>query len=267
MFARLLSTAALAGGFLVSAPAADSTPVAETLRYRVSVAALQVADLSSMGAGEQRVSTGITGFITITLTPGSGGQALVIVLDSMVVDSATQGLAMLQTAADSARGSRWTGVLTKEGKIEDLTLVQGGTGAHQFETVLTGFFPRGAAHTRKKGEVWGDTLAYSSSSEDGSTSITVMTTFTAAGESTFGGSKALQVGTTSVTKSSGSQEGPNGGMTFEGGGTGAGVLYVTKEGRYLGGTNTLDSEITVTPDAAPVAIPVKAHTVITINSL
>lgn len=266
MFVRLLSTAALAGGLLASAPATDSTPSAETLRYRVSVAALQIADLSSMGAGEQRVSTGVTGFITITLTPGSGGQALVIDLDSMVVDSATQGLAMLQTAADSAKGSRWTGVLTKEGKVEDLTLVQGGTGAQQFETVLTGFFPRGAAHTRKKGDVWSDTLAYTTSSDDASANITIMTTFTAAGEATFGGAKALQIGTASITKSSGSQQNPNGMMTFEGGGTGSGVQYVTKEGRYLGGTNTLESDIIVTPDAAPVAIPVKTRTVITISS-
>jgi hypothetical protein len=267
MFVRLLSTAALAGGF-VAFPArpVPSSPTT-TLKYKVSIAALSTIDLSAMGAGEQKNSSGFTGYFTMTLQDTTGGQALTMLLDSMKVDSATQGMAALQAAADSSKGSSWHGLLTDKGKIDNLVIVQGSPGAQQFEAVLAGFFPRGAAHTKKKGEVWTDTLSYTSTSDGGSTTIKMMTTFTAAGEGSFGTGKALTINTTSITSSVGSQEGPGGDMQMEGNGKGIGVYYVSKDGRYLGGTNTIDSDIMITLTQAPAPIPLKAHTVITVTGL
>ena len=95
----------------------------------------------------------------------------------------------------------------------------------------------------------------------------MMTTFTAAGEGTYNNAKALTITTTSVTSSVGSQDGPGGDMQMEGNGTGVGTFYVTKDGTYLGGTNTLDSDIVITTSQAPVPIPLKSHTIITISSL
>jgi hypothetical protein len=266
MFVRLLSTAALAGGFIVAPTQSDPNAAVTTLHYKVAIAAQSTLDLSAMGAGEQKNSAGFTGFFTMTLKDTTGGRALTMVLDSMTADSATQGLAMLQAAADSSKGSTWRGLLTEKGKIDNLVLVQGGPGAQQFEAVLAGFFPRGAAHTKKKGDVWTDTLSYSSSSEDGSTNIRMETTFTAAGEGMYNNAKALMINTTSVTSSVGTQSGPGGDMDLEGNGTGVGTYYVSKDGVYLGGTNTLDSDIVITTSQAPVPIPLKAHTVITISS-
>ena len=68
----------------------------------------------------------------------------------------------------------------------------------------------------------------------GSTSLKMMTTFTAAGEGTYNNAKALTITTTSVTSSVGSQDGPGGDMQMEGNGTGVGTFYVTKDGIYLG---------------------------------
>jgi hypothetical protein len=267
MFVRLLSTAALTGG-LVAVPAhpAPVSPVT-TLKYQVSVVAQSTIDLSAMGAGEQKNTSGFTGFFTMTLRDTTGGRDLTVVLDSMRVDSATQGQAMLQAAADSSGGSTWHGLLTNQGKIDNLVFVQGGPGAQQFETVLVGFFPRGAAHTRKQGDVWSDTLSYSSTNDAGSTTLKTTTTFTSAGEAPYGGAKALVINATSVTSSVGSQEGPNGDMQLEGTGTGVGTYYVTKEGRYLGGTNTVDSDLVITVTQAPAPIPLKAHTVVTVSAL
>jgi len=115
--------------------------------------------------------------------------------------------------------------------------------------------------------VWTDTLSYSSTSDGGSTNIKMMTTFTAAGEGMYGAAKALTINTTSITSSVGSQEGPGGDMQMEGHGTGVGVYYVSKDGQYLGGTNTIDSDIMITVTQAPAPIPLKAHTVITVTGL
>lgn len=267
MVVRLLSTAALAAGLFASPaePGPDS-PVT-TLKYKVGIVALSTIDLSAMGAGEQKNTSGFTGFFTMTLKDSTGGKALTMVLDSMTIDTATQARAMLQAAADSSRGSTWHGLLTEQGKIDGLVFVQGGAGAQQFETVLFGFFPRGAAHTKKKGAVWSDTVSYSSTTDVGSTNIKLMTTFTAAGDGMYGNAKALTINTTSITSSAGSQEGEGGDVQLEGNGTGVGVFYVTKDGRYLGGTNTLDSDIVITTSQAPVPIPLKVHTTIVVSSL
>ena len=76
-----------------------------------------------------------------------------------------------------------------------------------------------------------------------------------------------RITTTSVTSSVGSQDGPGGDMQMEGNGTGVGTFYVSKDGIYLGGTNTLDSDIVITTSQAPVPIPLKSHTIVTISSL
>ncbi|MEZ4413233.1 MAG: hypothetical protein R2910_09640 [Gemmatimonadales bacterium] len=266
MFVRLLSTAALAGGLIGTPVQSDPTAAVTTLHYKIGIVAQSTLDLSAMGAGEQKNTAGFSGYFTMTLKDTTGGKALTMVLDSMAVDSATQGQAILQAAADSSKGSTWKGLLTEKGKIDNLVFVQGGPGAQQFEAVLAGFFPRGAAHTKKKGDVWTDTLSYTSTSDAGSTSIKMETTFTAAGEGMYNNTKALTINTTSVTSSVGSQSGPGGDMQLEGAGTGVGTYYVTKEGTYLGGTNTLDSDIVITTSQAPMPIPLKAHTVITIGS-
>jgi hypothetical protein len=267
MFVRLLSTAALVAGVSGAPGAPGVSSPTTTLKYKVGIAALSTIDLTVVGGGEQKNSSGFSGYFTMTLVDTTGGKALTVVLDSMTIDSTTQGQAVLQAAADSSKGSTWHGLLTDKGKIDNLVFVQGGPGAQQFEAVLAGFFPRGAAHTRKKGDVWSDTLSYNSTTDGGSTSIKMMTTFTAAGESMYKDAKALAINTTSVTQSAGSQSGPGGDMQLEGNGKGVGVFYVTKDGRYLGGNNTLDSDITITASQAPAPIPLKAHTVITVSLL
>jgi hypothetical protein len=266
MFVRLLTSSALTSGLLVAPTTPGASSPDTTLHYKISIGAHSVIDLSAMGAGEQTNTSGFTGFFTMTLKDATGGRALTVLLDSRVVDSATQGRELLQAAADSAKGSSWQGLLTEHGRIDNLVVVQGGPGAQQFETVLAGFFPRGAAHTKKKGAVWSDTLAYSSSTETGSTNIKLMTTFTAAGEGMYNNAKVLTINTTSVTSSASSQEGPGGDMLFDGTGKGVGEYYVTNDGLYLGGTQTLDSDIVITTSQAPVPIPLTAHTVITVSS-
>lgn len=267
MFVRLLATAALAGGAIASTPSPAPVSPETTLKYKVSVALQSVVDLSVFGAGEQKTSFGITGFFTMTLRDTTGGRALTAVLDSMAVDSATQAEAELRAAADSAKGTTWRGLVTPKGKIEGLTLVEGGAGAQQFQSVLAGFFPSGSAATRKKGETWVDTLSYTSTTDDGTTASTVITNYTAAGESTYGGGKALMLNTSSVTTSSSSQVGPQGEVGVEGTGHGTGTHYVNKDGRYLGGTSTVDTDLQITVTQAPAPFPGKLHTVITIGSL
>jgi hypothetical protein len=123
-----------AGG-LHAGPSPDPVSAVTTLQYKVGIVNLSTIDLSGLGAGEQKNTAGFTGFFTMTLKDTTGGKALTMVLDSMAIDSATQGRDILQTAADSSKGSTWRGLLTDKGRIDNLVLVQGGPGAQQFEAV------------------------------------------------------------------------------------------------------------------------------------
>ena len=81
MFATLLATATLmttAG----AAPQADTT----TTRYRVDTRTESVADLSGLGAGEQRQTLGMSSFLTVQLTDTAGGQSFRVVVDSMTIE-------------------------------------------------------------------------------------------------------------------------------------------------------------------------------------
>lgn len=269
MLVRLLSSAALAGGFVAAPVQQTSGSPVTTLKYKVGIVAQSTVDLTAMGAGQQKNSSGFTGYFTMTLRDSTGGgRALTVVLDSMKVDSTTQGLAQLTALADSAAGAAWHGFLTDQGRVEGLALDHGGPGAEQFGTVLSAFFPRGAPHRQKKGATWTDTLAYNTSTSNGTSATTVTTSYTAAGEGMYAGAKALTVNATSVTTTTASQQGPGGGdMQIDGSGKGVGVYYVTRDGRYLGGTNTVDSDMTITTAQAPVPIPLKAHTIVTVSSL
>ncbi|HQR19182.1 MAG TPA: hypothetical protein PK948_12490 [Gemmatimonadales bacterium] len=267
MFAPLIATAALAGGIATSTPTPAPVSPVTTLKYKVSLAINSVVDLSVFGAGEQKTIVAMSGYFTMTLKDTTGGRALTAVLDSVHVDSASQGQELIQAAVDSSKGSTWHGLVTPRGKIEGLTLATGGSGARQFESVLAGFFPSGSAATRKKGETWVDTLSYTSTSDEGTSAANVVTTYTAAGEGAYGTGKALVLNTTSVTTSSSSQTGPQGEVAVEGAGRGVGTHYVAKDGTYLGGNSTLDSDLQITVTQAPAPFPGKLHTVITIASL
>jgi hypothetical protein len=269
MFVRLLASAALAGGFAALPAEPDPVSPVTTLKYRIGIAALSTIDLSAFGAGEQKSSAGFTGYFTMTLKDTSGGQALTILLDSMTIDSASPPPArtQLEGTAASSKGAIWTGLLTKDGKIENLVAVGSAAQSQQFETVLMGFFPRGAAHTRRQGEAWSDTLSYVSTSESGTLSLRITTNFTAAGEGMYRGAKAFTINTTSTTASSASNVSENGETQFEGTGSGVGAYYVTKDGRYLGGTNTVTGDITITTSQAPMPIPGTIQTIVTISSL
>lgn len=267
MFVRLIAAAALAGGIAVTPARPEPVAPVTTLKYQVSLAINSVVDLSAFGAGSQTTTVGMSGYFTMTLKDTTGGRALTAVLDSLKVDSASQGQALLQATADSAAGSTWHGLVTPKGKVQGLSMAQGGGGARQFETVLAGFFPTGSAATRKKGETWVDTLSYTSTNPDGTSVANVVTTYTAAGEATYGTGKALQLNTTSVTTSTSSQVTEQGEMTMEGAGKGTGTHYVTKDGTYLGGNSTVDSNLEITITQAPAPLPATLHTVITISSL
>lgn len=264
MFSRV-TTAAFAAGLLVQ-PLAAEPPAPTVTKYRVTISAHSVVDLSAFGGGSQETTNIISGFFTITTADTTGGRTLHAVLDSMRLDSVSIGRDVMQSMADSAKGAAWHGLVTANGNVQNLTAVTANAGARQFEGVLAAFYPRGA-QGRKTGQSWTDTLSYTSTSEQGTTTITSITTYTAAGEATQGGVKALKITSTGTSTTTGMLNQPGGEAQLDGTGTTVGTWYLTRDGLYLGGQNDGNNDMTVTMPTAPMPIAVKARTTVTVAKL
>jgi hypothetical protein len=264
MFLRVI-TAAFAAGLLVP-PLAAEPPAPTVTKYRVTISAYSVVDLAAFGGGTQETTNVMSGFFTITTADTTGGRTLHAVLDSMHLDSISVGREAMQSLADSAKGAAWHAFVTPNGTVQNLTALTANAGARQFEGVLAAFYPRGA-QGRKTGQTWTDTLSYTSTSEQGTTTITSITTYTAAGEATHAGVKALKLTSTGTSTTSGLLVQPGGEAQLDGTGTTVGSWYLTRDGLYLGGQNDGNNDLTVTMPAAPMPIPVKARTSITVAKL
>ena len=95
---------------------------------------------------------------TVFLTVGSAAGSpmrVSITLDSLVVG----GVGANQPAADSARGTRWTGTLTPEGRLAGLTTDRTSAVGQQLSGMLPTFFPILPAGGVRDGAVWTDTLS------------------------------------------------------------------------------------------------------------
>jgi hypothetical protein len=264
MFLRV-TTAAFAAGLLVQPLAAE--PTAPTVaKYRVTISAHSVVDLAAFGGGSQETTNIMSGFFTITTADTTGGRTFHAVLDSMHLDSVSLGREVMQAMADSAKGAAWHGFVTPNGNVQNLQAVGGNPGAQQFEGVLAAFYPRGT-QGRKAGQTWTDTLSYTSATEQGTTTITSITTYTAAGEATHEGVKALKITSTGTSTTSGVLNQQGGEAQLEGTGTTVGTWYLTRDGIYLGGQNDGNNDMTVTMPTAPMPIPVKARTTVTVAKL
>jgi hypothetical protein len=261
----LVSAAAFAAGLMVQ-PLAAEPPAPTVTKYRVTISAHSVIDLSGFGGGSQETDNVITGFFTLTTTDTVGGRTLHAVLDSMRLDSISAGREAMQSIADSAKGAAWHAFVTPGGKVQNLKALTSNGAARQFEGILAAFYPRGGA-TAKTGQTWVDTLAYTASGDEGSTTITSITNYTAVGEENHGGVKALKITSAGTHLTSGILNAMGGEAQLDGTGTAAGTWYVGKGGDYLGGQNNLTSDMSITTASAPAPIPVKARSTITVTKL
>ena len=259
-------TAAVFAAGLLGQPLATDPPSPTVVKYRVTISAHSVIDLSGFGGGTQETNNVITGFFTISTADTTGGRTLHAVLDSMHLDSMSMGREAMQPLADSAKGAAWHAFVTPSGKVQNLKALTANAGARQFEGILAAFYPRGAA-TAKTGQTWVDTLSYTSSGDEGSTTITSITNYTAAGEESRDGVKALKITSTGTNTTSGVLNGMGGEAQLDGTGTAAGTWYLGKGGIYLGGQNDLTTDMTITTGSAPAPIPVKARSTITVTKL
>jgi len=229
-------------------------------RYKIDVKTLQVVNLTAMGQSEQRVEIASTGFVTITTSDSAGGQAVTIVLDSLQV---APGAPIPPDAVKSAAGATWHGFRPANGRMKNLKLDGENPVAGTVAGILQEIFPPLKAGARE-GSSWTDTT----DTDTGNSGVMVrtVTNFLTSGD-TYNGAKVLKLAGASSSAISGTQESPQGSMSFEGTGSGTTTWLVGSDGYSLGSTYSSKQSLSITAAIAPEPLPVEITTEGTVTLL
>lgn len=251
---------ALAVGALAIGAATTLAPT--TARYRVDQTVEQVVDASALGGTEQRQRFTVSTYLTVTLSDTAGGKTVHAVVDSMRGDSATP---VPQAVLDSARGVALHGFVAPGGRLDAVQPVTATALAPQLTGVVRQLFPPVRPGV-KVGDGWADTTE-STTPGAGKMSIRRVTTYKATGQESRGGVTATKIETQFTASVTGTQQTPNGPANIHGTGTGSESYYLAPDGRYISGTSTQNSRLTVSGAFAPKPLPVTLTEVFTVSAL
>jgi hypothetical protein len=223
-----------------------------TTKYRIDQTLSQEMDATAAGGAKQRISFSTTSFVTVTTMDSASGKVLRVVVDSIRGDSATP---IPPEVLDSARGSQFHGFVQKSGKPTGLEPVSSAPAAVQIQGLLSDFFPWTKAGL-KVGESWSDTTAKTNATGADTVTIRRVSAYKAAAGETRDSRKAVRVTQEFTSSVAGTQPTPNGSARIEGTGTGTGLYYVSRDGRYLGGSWEQRSSLKISGSFAPQPLPI-----------
>ena len=259
-FRKAALTMALAFLATGASPIADSA----TSRYRFAIGTVSLTDLTELGQGEMESTADLNGVLSVSIDEGTG--AATVVLDTLDGSATGQGQQVTPAMILEVTGSSWSGVLDEKGRLSEMTTESTSPLANQLEgNLLRGLFPY-IKHGAVAGDTWTDSLTFSDTTERGTQETTTILTYTARGDTTVNGMKALIVDSDFTATTLIFQE-AQGGLDIEGTSTGTGVHFVGPGGQYLGGRRVATTELEVSGPAIPGIIPVTADTELEIELL
>lgn len=248
MMARRSLCAAAAVGALA---AWTHAPASGPSRYRVELKTFVVQDLTVVGQGEQKQEFSNVGFVTVSAKDSGGGQAVTLVLDSLV---AGPGSPIQPEAAKSAAGTTWRGYREANGRVTQFKSDSANPVAGALEPAFRALFPPVKSGARE-GQTWTDTT---DTDNDGIAVRTVTNYLTS--RDSYGGSRVLKLAGAFSTALSGQRASPQGEVGIEGTGTGTNTWLVGSDGTCLSATYQSTQSLSVTVAQVPEPIPVSVKT-------
>jgi hypothetical protein len=248
MMVRPWMVAAISLGTLV-AWTSFTPPAAK--RYRVELKTSVVQDLSALGQGEQKQNFSNAGFVSITVQDSAGGQAVTLVLDSLVPGDSSP---IPPDAAKAAAGLKWHGFRQPSGRVKGLQLEGDNPVAGAIEPALLDLFPPMKSGT-KEGQSWTDTTDM----DNNGVAVRTVTNFQTSSDS-YNGAKVIKLAGAFSSAMSGQQASPQGAVNIEGSGTGANTWLVGPDGTCVSATHSANQKISLSVAQLPGPIPVTVKT-------
>lgn len=248
MMVRRFIGAALCFGGLA---AWTSPPASAPLRYRIEVRTNVVQDLTVIGQGEQKQEFSNTGFVTVTASDSGGGQAVTLVLDSLVVGV---GSPIPPDAAKTAAGTAWHGFRDRSGRVKDLKAENANPVIGAIEPALRQLFPPMKASTGA-GQSWTDTTDM----DNEGIAVRTVTNYVTSDDS-LDGAKVVRLAGAFSSALSGQHAGPQGPVNIEGTATGTNTWVVGPDGACLAANSLASQSLSLTVAQLPAPIPVSVKT-------
>jgi hypothetical protein len=250
----MLARAMMTVGTLVLVGAPGS-PAPSTTRYKIESKAETTIDLTAMGQGTQTQNVSQLAIITVALADSAGGKSMHVVIDSVASDIQLPGAA--ETLA-KAKGGWLHGFVDARGHATILkTSADSNDFVAELKSTMSTFFPRLKVNA-KTGESWIDTTRVETKTSSRNIKSTTITTYTAGGDDTMNGEKAVRIEASFASTAEGTVENPMAGsMNLESSDTGTGKYYLGPDGRFLGGSSRAEGKATVKSAMVPDPIPLK----------
>jgi hypothetical protein len=178
---------------------------------------------------------------------------------SLTLDSVPEfsGVGLGPFEADGARGLRFSGTLSPNGRLTEVTASDPSSPvAAQIANQLKQFFPRIPAGGARAQAQWRDTTETTSRASGLALSIRAETASEAVEWTQYGGVRALHIRTVSTYTLSGggTQQGQQ--ITLDGTGTRRSDEFLSADGRYLGMTATDTTRLSAMLEATGAVIPI-----------
>ena len=260
---RPLSLAALTAGAFALSAATPNQHANVTSRYKIEQVSTQDIDATAAGGPKTSSTTKLTSFVSITLGDTTGGHTLKAVVDSINADS---GSVLPKPMLDSLKGSVFNAFVGPNGRVTNVKSTTQNPAGAQVIGLLTELYPR-TRPGMKTGDAWTDTTENANNLPNGSMNVRTVTNYKASGNEPHEGIKAAKIDAAFSSSMAGSQETPGGTANIEGTGSGTATYFVAPDGRYLGGTRSLTSALSVTGAFAPQPIPVNLKQTTTITPI
>jgi hypothetical protein len=220
-------------------------------RYRVELKTSVVQDLRAVGQTEQKHEFTNTGFVTVSTRDSAGGQAVTLVLDSLVVGS---GSPIPAEDAKSAAGTTWHGFREPSGRVSRFTPDTANQTAGAIEPALRALFPPMKAGAGA-GQAWTDTTE----TENDGIAVRTVTNYLTSSDS-YGGARVLKLAGAFSSAMSGQRASPQGEVAIEGTGTGTNTWLVGSDGTCVSATYLSNQNLSVSVAQVPEPIPVTVKT-------
>lgn len=230
-------------------------PAPVTTKYRVETRVDQVQDLSAFGQGEQTIIQEQAALIRVTLSDTVGGKVMHVVVDSLW---SAGPMAPPAAALQALKGAWIHGYLDAQGRARVVAASNDTSDAlSQLRSAMHTFHPRLLGRF-SAGDTWADTAVVESRSSSQTSRTSTITVYTARGEENVGGVNARRLESTFTASTTGKIQNPMAGeLDLEAKESGRGVSFVSRDGRFLGGSASATGNATVSSPMLPAPIPIK----------
>jgi hypothetical protein len=217
------------------------------------------------GGATQQQLIDRTAYLRVTLAPDAGGYLATIVLDSL--ESAVGGVPAVPDSILPARGTRWTGTITPDGRLSALRADRSSTLGDQVGSNLRSLFPSLPPGGVRAGMEWTDSSEVPIRADAFDATERSLTTYRSTESDDPGAKKAIKLQSSGTYQRTGRGTQYDQKLEMTASGMRTSVHYLNPDGTLASAHGSDSGDMTITVPAVGQTVPVKQSGSYSITSL